>query len=551
MKFKTSMLAFMILLITISLQGAFAMQAPTLALAGEQAEQTSELAVMFSGFEILKISTQVTEPLDPAERAGLIVENILAFAESRTHVDALHIKPLNESYGITHRDHILLMVTDKDAENAHSSKSALANHVLKKIKQAVDHYREQHRLKIYGLGAAYTLLSLIAMWLILHFNHKAFLWLSNKTHKIDGFWKSGLTFKGVEFISPHKIIQLTLSALKVLRLILILIVLDIFLPITLSFFPETNQLGEQIFTYAVNPFKTILSSFLALIPNLFYIAVIGILAFYTLRVFAFIFGLIEKGELKLDWFYDDWAKPTYQITRFLVIVTALICAYPYIPGSSSNAFQGIGLVLGAIISFASSSAISNIVAGIILTYTRAFKLQDRIQVGEAVGDVVEKTLLVTRIRTIKHIVVTIPNAVVMGSQIVNYSTSASEGGGIILHTTVTIGYDVPWQTVEQLLLNAAAETKLIMKTPTPFVLQTSLDDWYVSYEINAYTKHPKQMALIYSDLHRHIQNQFDAANVEIMSPHYLSLRDGNATTIPSQLNQEHYRAPAFQFNQSK
>ena len=132
----------------------------------------------------------------------------------------------------------------------------------------------------------------------------------------------------------------------------------------------------------------------------------------------------------------------------LVIVTALISAYPYIPGSSSSAFQGVGLVLGAIISFASSSAISNIVAGVILTYTRAFRLNDRIKVGDTTGDVVEKTLLVTRIMTIKQVIVTIPNSLVMGSQIINYSTSAADGEGLILHTSVTIGYDVPWGTVQ-------------------------------------------------------------------------------------------------------
>ena len=271
------------------------------------------------------------------------------------------------------------------------------------------------------------------------------------------------------------------------------------------------------------------------------------MAFYF-GFFSFFFGLIERNQLELDWFYDDWAKPTYQIVRFVVIITALISAYPYIPGSSSEAFQGIGLVLGAIISFASSSAISNIVAGVILTYTRAFRLNDRIKVGDTVGDVVEKTLLVTRVMTIKKVVVTIPNALVMGSQIINYSTSVAEGDGVILHTSVTIGYDVPWQKVEALLIEAALETNLIANDPKPFVLQTSLDDWYVSYEINAYTKQSKLMAAIYSDLHRHIQDKFNEAKIEIMSPHYLTLRDGNASTVPSVLSDKDYVAPEFKLS---
>ncbi|MEQ1629848.1 MAG: mechanosensitive ion channel domain-containing protein, partial [Gallionella sp.] len=281
------------------------------------------------------------------------------------------------------------------------------------------------------------------------------------------------------------------------------------------------------------------------IPNLFYIFVIGVIANYILKLISYVFTLIEHGDLKFDWFYEDWARPTYQIVRFLVIVTALISAYPYIPGSSSEAFQGVGLVLGAIISFASSSAISNIVAGVILTYTRAFRLNDRIQVGETVGDVVEKTLLVTRVKTIKHVVITIPNSLVMGTQIINFSTSAAEGRGVILHTSVTIGYDVAWKQVESLLIAAALKTDKLLKTPAPFVLQTSLDDWYVAYEINAYTKEPELMAVIYSELHKNIQEEFDVAGVEIMSPHYMTLRDGNASTVPSVLGAPGYTTPAF------
>jgi small-conductance mechanosensitive channel len=235
----------------------------------------------------------------------------------------------------------------------------------------------------------------------------------------------------------------------------------------------------------------------------------------------------------------------------MVIVTALISAYPYIPGSSSQAFQGVGLVLGAIISFASSSAISNIVAGIILTYTRAFKLNDRIKIGETTGDVVDKTLLVTRLNTIKQVIVTIPNSLVMGAQIINYSTSADDGDGVILHTSVTIGYDVPWRVVKTLLTEAARETKNILDKPEPYVLQTALNDWYVSYEINAYTRETKYMSFTYSELHKNILDKFDAAGVEIMSPHYYALRDGNTSTVPSVLGEKGYTQPAFQVNSSQ
>jgi small-conductance mechanosensitive channel len=526
----------------------YAAQTHSIHSAPDKATSMVEFPVVFNATEIITISNSPVESLTPAKRASLIQQNIKDFADSRVDINALQLKMLAQGYGIANKDEFLIVITNADVKDANQSSSVVAQDVLKRIQTAVTHYRNQHRLEIYGLGGLYTFLSILGLWLALHFNNKAFTWLKNKASAIGSHWKSGLHFKGAEIISARRIARIILAILKMIRLFFMFILLYLFLPLILSFFPETRQLGAKIFNYLITPIKTIFNTIVHYIPNLFYIFVIIVIAFYVLKLLSFIFGLIERKELKLEWFYDDWARPTYQIVRFLVIITALISAYPYIPGSSSEAFQGIGLVLGAIISFASSSAISNMVAGVILTYTRAFRLNDRIKVGDTIGDVVEKTLLVTRVMTIKQVVVTIPNSLVMGSQIVNYSTSAAEGAGVVLHTSVTIGYDVPWQTVESLLVEAALATDLIVQDPKPFVLQTSLEDWYVSYEINAYTKNPERMAVIYSDMHRHIQDKFDAEKVEIMSPHYLTLRDGNASTVPSVLNTKGYNAPPFKLS---
>ena len=208
-------------------------------------------------------------------------------------------------------------------------------------------------------------------------------------------------------------------------------------------------------------------------------------------------------------------------------------AFPYIPGSSSPAFKGISIFLGVLFSLGSSGAVGNIVAGVILTYTRAFQAGDRVQIGEAVGDVVGKNLLATRVRTIKNEDITIPNALVLGSHIKNYSCHAREPG-LILHTSVTIGYDAPWRTVHQLLIDAARNTRLVLAEPAPFVLQTALDDFYVSYQLNAYTGEAAQMAATYSELHQNIQDRFNVAGLEICSPHFSAMRDANHIAIPVQ-----------------
>jgi small-conductance mechanosensitive channel len=280
------------------------------------------------------------------------------------------------------------------------------------------------------------------------------------------------------------------------------------------------------------------------LPNLFFLAAIVVVAYYVTRFVKFLFIQVARGALTLPGFYPDWAMPTYKIARFLIAAFTLVVAFPYLPGSSSPAFQGVSIFFGLLFSLGSSSAIGNIVAGVVLTYTRAFQLGDRVKVGDTVGDVIEKTLLVTRIRTIKNVEIAIPNAMVLSSHIINFSSSAKEEG-LILNTTVTIGYDAPWRTVHQLLMDAALATENVLQEPKPFVLQTALNDFYVSYEINAYTDRPSAMAGTYSQLHQNIQDAFNKAGVEIMSPHYSALRDGNQPAVPEEDLPRNYSAPGF------
>ena len=230
--------------------------------------------------------------------------------------------------------------------------------------------------------------------------------------------------------------------------------------------------------------------------------------------------------------------------RFLVNVFAAISIFPYIPGSQSDAFRGVSVFLGILLSFGSAGAISNLIAGLVLTYMHPFRNGDRVKIADTIGDVIERTQLVTRIRTIKNVVITIPNSMVLGSHIINFSSVAKEQG-LILHTAITIGYDAPWKTVHALMIAAAKATTHILTTPEPFVLQTSLDDFYVTYEINAYTDQANKMGTIYGELHQNIQDKFNEAGVEIMSPHCANIRDGNQVTIPENYLPKSYRAPGL------
>jgi small-conductance mechanosensitive channel len=240
-----------------------------------------------------------------------------------------------------------------------------------------------------------------------------------------------------------------------------------------------------------------------------------------------LFLAIETGAIKIKGFYADWAEPTYKLVRFLIFALALVAVFPYLPGSKSPAFQTVGVFLGVVFSLGSSSVVANALSGVILTYMRALKVGDRVKIGETFGDVVERTLLVTRVQTIFNEVVTVPNSVLLNGQIVNYSTMA-EQGRLILRANVTIGYDAPWPRVHEALLEAARRTPLVLSDPKPYILQTALNDYNVGYELNAFVREAQRSHFIQSDLHQFIQETFDEAGIEILSPMYNTVRQSVA-----------------------
>jgi small-conductance mechanosensitive channel len=318
----------------------------------------------------------------------------------------------------------------------------------------------------------------------------------------------------------------------------------IYISVVFSFFPWTQGYASVLLQYVIDPVRSIVSALFVHLPDLIFAAVIVIVAAYLIKAVRFFFNEIGQGNIQFDGFYGDWAEPTYKIVRFTIIALTAAIVLPYLPGYRSPAFQGVSIFVGVLFSLSSTAAVSNIVAGLALTYTRGFQVGDRVKIGETVGDVVEKTLLVTRVRTIKNVDISIPNSLVLANHMVNFSSSARRNG-LILHTTVTIGYDAPWRQVHQVLIDAALATLNILPEPKPYVLQTSLDDSYVSYELNAWTGEPGRMAVTYSELHQNIQDKFNEAGIEIMSPQYSALRDGNDATIPEEYRSADYTPKAF------
>jgi small-conductance mechanosensitive channel len=330
-----------------------------------------------------------------------------------------------------------------------------------------------------------------------------------------------LTIKKIKVLTTKQILNILLLLLRVLKYVFMAIQLFLTIPIVFSLFPQTKGLASTIFSYILNPLKNIFFGIIGYIPNLITIAMIVAVTHYVLRGLKFFSSQITRGKLVIHGFYADWSEPTFNILRVLLWAFTVAIVYPYLPGSESRIFQGVSVFVGLIFSLGSSSAIGNLVAGLVITYMRPFKIGDRIQIKDITGFVVEKTLMVIRIKTHKNEYVTFPNLMILNSSIINYNTSSDEDEeGLLLYADITFGYNTPWQTVQKNLVAAALKTGHVQKSPKPFVLQTAMNDFYANYQINLYTKEVDKVPAIYSELYENIQTVFHEAGIDMTAAHY-------------------------------
>ena len=481
----------------------------------------------------------------PKERATNISRKIVKLYEDDfLKADSILVMKSENTFDIIYGEIIIMSISENDAIWYGKGMPELAQSFKETIKNSiVEAKNENSWLKLIARIGLVLLVIGIAwamIWLIGKGYSKLLLFINSKKDK----WLKNLSYKDYTFLTAEQELQVVLFLVKIFRWFVYAVLLYITLPIIFSIFPFSRDWADALFHLIWSPFKGVLIAIWEYLPNLFSILVIYFVMKYVIRFVRYIFHEIEAEKLKLSGFHADWAMPTYSIVKFLLYAFMFVLIFPYLPGSDSNIFKGVSVFIGVLFSLGSSSAIANMVAGLVITYMRPFKIGDRIKIGDVTGDVVEKTLLVTRIRTIKNEVITIPNSSVLNGNTTNYSSEAIEKG-LIIHTTVTIGYDVPWKDMHQALIDAALRTNLILDEPKPFVLQTSLEDFYVSYQINAYTREAGKQALIYSNLHQNIQDVCNERGIEILSPHYRAARDGNMTTIPADYLPNDYKSPSF------
>lgn len=461
----------------------------------------------------------------PQERAKTLTDKIKRIAKTAFEKDSLKLNLKTIAPQILYNGMLIFAADTTDALWTKTSKQHLAVTYRNRIAAAIISNEAATSwitlLKEAALAVLVILLLTFFIYVVNRFYKKTRVLIKQQRGKSI----NGILIKNYELFNAGMQIDVLLFLANVFRWLLISLLVYLALPILFGIFPWTKGIANTLLGYFLNPAKKIVLAFWHYLPNLFTIIVIVTVFRYFLKGIKYLKAEIENGDLNIHGFYPDWAAPTYQIIRVLVLAFMIIVIFPYLPGSDSLAFKGVSVFLGVLFTFGSAGPLGNLVSGLVLTYMRSFKIGDRVRINDVIGDIIEETLLVIRIKTIKNEIISIPNSAVLSSHTINYSSESAQDG-LVLYAKITMGYDTPWRQVHQLLIDAALATEFIQPTPSPYVLQTGLDDYYVSYQINAYTKEAGQQDLIYSRLYENIQDNFNKAGLELLSPHYRVIQNG-------------------------
>jgi small-conductance mechanosensitive channel len=455
------------------------------------------------------------------ERVEIVAEKIRAVArDPSVPVSDLRVVDLDDRTNILAGDRRIISLLDVDAlAEQIDRRQALAELYVVKIARAIERYRHERSATYLGTQAAHTAIVLGLLVALLFAFRWFFRWAERRIERHFQSHMKELEARSFRVLSVEELKSTCHRGLRAVHVVIALVLVLASLNYALSLFPWTRLLARQGAALLVDPLRTMGHGLLDALPGLAFIAILIIITRYVLKLIGLFFSGVASGRIRPRGFEQDWAWPTYRLVRFMIVIFALVMAYPYIPGSSSDAFKGISIFLGLLMSIGAASMVANSLAGYALIYRRAFKVGDRIKIGDVVGDVVAIRQQVTQLRTPKNEEVVVPSSMILSSHVVNYSSLAREGG-LILHTTVGIGYETPWRQVEAMLIEAAGRTEGLKREPAPFVLQTALGDFCVTYEVNAYCDKPQEMARLYTALHRNILDVFNEHGVQIMTPAY-------------------------------
>jgi len=415
----------------------------------------------------------------------------------------------------------LVMKIDIDAQTGETT-SNVAREAIKRLESAIRERREHETPRYLLTAAALSLLATLIygaiLWLIFHGNR----WLGARLSLAATTHAEKLRVGGVRLLDSSHLFLIIKRVFTLLAWFIAIVLASGWLTFVLEQFPYTRPWGEGLEGSLLQLLKGVALAIVNALPGLLLVAIIFMIARGIIRLAGVFFDRVGNGRIQLGWLDSDTVRPTQRIFSFIIFVFALAMAYPYLPGANTDAFKGLSVLVGVMISLGGASVIGQAFSGLILMYIKSFRRGDYVRIGDTEGSVVELGMFATRIRTGMGEEITLPNAGIMGTTTRNYSRAVS-GSGYVVDTVVTIGYSTPWRQVHAMLEEAARRTIDIVKTPQPIVRQTALADYYVEYRLIAYTpvELPVARAEVLSRLHAHIQDVFNEYGVQIMSPHYM------------------------------
>ncbi|MBB2495076.1 mechanosensitive ion channel family protein [Aquipseudomonas ullengensis] len=452
------------------------------------------------------------------------------------------LQPVRNSYLVLLDGRRAFMVTPKDVDPLQQDTvEQAAETAAGKLRQVVDETRESRNLSFMLKAIGYSVLAtLIFVGLIrlIYFLRAKVLQVLPAVMQQKA---EELRLGGAQVIDSRQLYPMVSRVLNLLRWLVMLLLAYEWLSFVLSRFPYTRPWGESLNTYLVDVASYLLESIVSAIPGLGVAIAIFFIARWVSSFSKRLLTRVAVPNSSVSWLNNETLPPTMRLTALAIWLFALAMAYPYLPGAGTEAFKGLSVLIGLMISLGASSVVGQAASGLILTYTHTLRPGEYVRIGDYEGTVTEMGMFTTRIRTGLGEVLTLPNSMITSSVTKNYSR-AVQGMGYVVDTVVTIGYDTPWRQVEAMLIEAARRTQGIVAEPAPQVFQTALSDYYPEYRLvaQAILSQPRPRALLLSALHANIQDVFNEYGVQIMSPHYI-MDPQHAKVVPED---QLYAAPA-------
>lgn len=509
----------------------------------DKAARDAQAWVVVDGRKLFRVAGVPAAPA--SERAERFADRIRALASQPpeatppfTIVEAPHVSEIQAGGAV------IVRLFDADARLEGLERPVLAAAIEHRLTRAIDQYREERSTPYLRRAAIRATVSALVLAGVLIAFRYLLRWAVAKLQRRSTQKLQGLRISKTQILPVNELGQAIRRTSNAVWWLLAMVGLLVYVNLVLTRLPWTRGPALGALDLLIHPLELMGRSTVKALPGLAFCLVLFLIVRYVLRAVRLFFAGVGSGALTLKNFDADWAMPTYSLVRFGLVAIALVAAFPYIPGSSSQAFKGMSIFIGVLVSLGSSSHLTNTFAGYMLRYRRAFRIGDRIRVGEFMGDVIDLRLQETHIRTFKNEEIILPNSSIMAREVVNYS-SIARGEALILHTTVGIGYETPWRQVEAMLLLAASRTEGLLRKPEPFVWQTGLGDFCITYELNAYYQGTEEFGQVYTAMHRNILDVFNEYGIQIMTPAYE--RDPEQ---PKVVPREHWHDPPAPPSQS-